>query len=357
MALIPLNIPLTTEWKDITDAIFTVFEDKHGIEFYLPYEHTKTLEILVDTSGTAVIDENHNFTGTKLDRYFINTSTRLNSTYKYYARALETVATISIKDKGNAVSIEGVDTFHGALNIHDADVHNVPFNEHFHEHTDITTTLDVASNAQATTIEVVDTTGFLVGDSFQISNGGIETTFPAITAINANVFTLDRRLDNDFAIGSTVEKTIINMAVLSTFASPRSFRVIPDGNQAWHLLSFTITMEHTKAADDGHFGDIINGLTNGVLFRAYNGTTGKYRTFTDWKINGDIAQDTGFIEYHTKAAQGNFGTISRASIRILTGAVPKLYGEKGDFIEVLLQDDLSSLVLFTMKAQGHVENL
>lgn len=117
MAIIPLNIQLTPNWLDITSLIDANFSSATGIEFYLPYEHTQTLEILVDDSGVAIIDDTYNDKGTRLDRYYLSTSTRFNNDFKYYARALDVRAVLSIKDKGNAVSIENVEATRDALTV------------------------------------------------------------------------------------------------------------------------------------------------------------------------------------------------------------------------------------------------
>jgi len=356
MALIPLNINLTTTWLDITDDIFNVFDNKYGVEFYLPYEHTKTLEILVDTTGIATMDENDNNTGTRLDRYFISTSTRLNVEYKYYARALDTIATISIKDKGNAVSIEGVDTFHGSINIHDACVHDIPVNELFHRHTGVATTLAIASLIEATSITITDITGFIVGTTFQIENGIIETTFPTVTSILGNVLTLDKPLDNAFAVGDKIEIVDTNMAVLGTLTNPVSFKLIPDKNQIWHIIRFLVGMTHSGAADDSKFGDIAK-LTNGAVLRAYNAIENQYRTFTIWKNNEDIKMDMYDVNYTDKAGGGLYGTNARGSLKIGTGAAAKLNGKNGDYLELLIQDDLTALASFNLKGQGHIEGL
>jgi len=353
MALIPLNIPLTTTWLDITTLILANFEAETGIEFYLPYEHTKTLEILIDTSGAAIIDSSNNDTGTKLDRYFINTSTRLNAEYKYYARALDTIATLSIKDKGNAVSIEKVDIFKGALPIYDADVYNVSFNEFFHEHTDVNTTLAIASVSGDISITVVNAAVFTVGDNIQIENNIIEPTFPTIITIVDDVLTLDRQLDFNFDIGTTIEVVNFEMSVSGTIGNPISFKLIPDKNQQWYVVSLTISMIHSSTGDDSLFGDI-SPLLNGITFRGYNGLTDQYRTNSNWKTNGDFALDFGNLEYTDKAGGGFHATKAQVSLKVRSGAVPLLSGVNGDYLEFLVQDNLLALESVRVKAQGHI---
>jgi len=93
------------------------------------------------------------------------------------------------------------------------------------------------------------------------------------------------------------------------------------------------------------------------VFRAYNGLADQYRTFTLWKTNADINLDTGGLTYKAKAPAGLYGISADGDITGRSGAIPEISGVNGDYLEILIQDDLSSLVEFVIKAQGHVEIL
>lgn len=264
-------------------------------------------------------------------------------------------STYSLASRLIGTNGEKIGSIGGALNIHDADVHNVPFNEYFHNHTGIETTLAVANSAGDTSITVTSAVGFSIGDHFQIENGIIETTFPKINNIVGTVFTLDRPLDNAFDIGSTIEEVSYDMNVSGTLANPVAFRLIPDHTQVWHLYRFLWSMTHSTAGDLGLFGNQA-ALTNGVVLRAYNGTTGQYRTFTNWKANSDMKDDMYDVDFDIRSGgQGTFGTTGRASIKIGSGASPNISGANGDYIEILIQDNLTGLVTYRIKGQGHLE--
>lgn len=260
--------------------------------------------------------------------------------------------------EGNPIS-----SLKGAIDIHDSDVHDVPVNELFHRHTGVATTLSVPSLAGATSITVIDDTGFTDGEPFQIEEtiGGvtnIEVTFPTIiSGVGTNTLLLDRPLDNAFSIGANVEEVTTNMNVLGTISAPISFQLIPDALQEWHVVRFLLGMVHSTAGDDSRFGDIAGGLQNGCILRGYNGATDSYRTFTNWKTNFDIKMDMYNLPNTDKAGAGNFGTNGRGSIRDGTGAAPKLNGIDGSYLELLVQDDLTTLIKFNLKGQGHIEGL
>jgi hypothetical protein len=280
------------------------------------------------------------------------------------------IKTTRINDKGqvtidplnklvNAVRLvgsngEAIDSLKGAISMHDADAHNVPFNEFFHEHTGVETTLAAAITPGDTSIEVVSPTGFLEGDNLQIGNGIIETTFPTITDIASSEFTLDRPIDFPFSIEDTVEEVIFEAAVVGSLGSPRAFRLMPDSGQTWHVISLTISMVHPLGGDDSKFGDL-SALLNGVVLRGYNGAADMHRTLTNWKSNSEMKQDTGTINPYTdKAAAGSHGTFFSVNIKERSGAVPSINGATGDYLEVLIQDDLTDLDSIKFKAQGHL---
>lgn len=340
-----------------TQNITTVSESKEWVLACSPFEQCEIESLKGDVSFIESVDiptseteqnnmhfqefEPRDFTGDEVSSLwvFIDKNSKLRK-----------------RPPSKATNIAGVGTFRGALNIHDADVHTIPFNEFFHRHTGVSDTIATASSAGDIEIEVTDGALFDIGDNLQIENGVIETTFPTITNINGNVLTLDRPMDYGFEIGDNVEIVTHNMAVNGSLSNPVSFKLIPDVDQSWHVIGFSLTLIHGSSGDDSRFGDIAGGLTNGVIFRAFNGATGQYRTFTLWKTNGDISLDTGGITYNDKAGGGNFGTNALGQIKIRSGAVPKISGENGDYIEVLVQDDISSLVAFEIKAQGHLED-
>lgn len=253
---------------------------------------------------------------------------------------------------GNAIG-----SLNGALSIHDACAHARPINMHFSQTTATATTLSAAPSAGATSITVTSATGFTVGDYIKISDTTVESTFSVITAIETNTITLDRPLDNAYSIGDDVTKVLINMNVNGSLASPQAFRIYaPLPNSELHILSFTLGILSSSAMDDSTFGSL-TALTNGVLLRGYNGTTGKYTTLTSWKSNEQIKLDTGVLTYADKAPAGKYGASTTGAIKERSGAAPHVNGTAGDYLELLIQDDLSTLDAFYIKVQGHLETL
>ncbi len=248
-----------------------------------------------------------------------------------------------------------INSLKGAISVHDADVHDTPLNKYFFEYTVTTTTLSAIALAGAKQIAVVNATGLVVGNSIEIKDGNVESTFPMITIIVGTLITLDRPLDFTYAIGDIVTKINYNMAVNATLAAPRSFRLFSDVGLSAHIQVFNLSLIHSGAADGSMFGDIAGGLVNGVVLRAYNAELNQFRTFTTWKNNSQMALDSGSILFSDKAGGGAFGTFMAAHIKQNSGATPKISG--GSYLELLIQDNLSTLTSMLVKGQGHFEGV
>lgn len=251
---------------------------------------------------------------------------------------------------------EQIGSLGGAINVHLAGVHNSAINDNFHRHTAVQTTLSVASIIGATSITVVSATGFAIGDYIQL--GGHITadfTYTRIIGIVGNVISINRPLGNPRAIGSVVQQIVLNLASISgSMASPQSYTLVPSSTQVWHVERIMIEMVHGSAGDLASFGNLA-ALTNGVIIRRYDGFSGTYNTLSGWQSNEDIFLDTGNIQFPIRSGGGgSFATIAFGSFSDI-GVTVKLDGSVGDYLELLIQDNLTALTNFRVKGQGHLE--
>jgi hypothetical protein len=242
----------------------------------------------------------------------------------------------------------------GAINIHDADVHNTPVNEYIHRHTTTTTTLSANADIGDTQLSVVSSVGFSAGDAIHLGPDTVYTFMhhPIVTAVAAGLLTIDRPLDIAFTSGDDVIQAILDLSsTVGTLASPISYKYWPITGVVEHVTRIIISMVHGSAADDSKFGDL-TALTNGVVFRASVG--GVIGTFTNWKTNSDIIQDMYDVVYTDKAGGGAFGTRAKGSFLEISVAV-RLDSATDDYLEILVQDNLTALDSFKIKVQGHIE--
>jgi len=245
----------------------------------------------------------------------------------------------------------------GAVNIHDADVHHRAINVYVHQHTAVATTISSDTSVSDYQVNVADTTGFNAGDTIDINTSTIETTHPTITNITPGtpgVFELDRRLDVAHFTGDAVTQAIINLSSqIGTLAAPQEYFAGPPPGEVWHIINLTLAMGHGTAGDFGLFGNV-GALTNGVVIRVR--INGNYGTLTNWKTNGEINVDTGDVTFHARSGGGGtWGTASNGAFKTRTGAIMRLDGDTNDQFEVYVQDDLTGLVFWNMKIQGHLE--
>lgn len=249
-------------------------------------------------------------------------------------------------------TFENIKTYRGALQIDAALVHRIGISEYAKRDLATSTTLDVAASSGDTLINVVSTTGFSVGDLITIFDTNvIERGHFHIVAIDAGVsITLNRPLDNSFDIGDNIQHIEITMNQLGTLSSPISYKVQPPVSERWQITRILITMLDSSSMDDGTFGGI-TALTNGVVIRLH--INGQDQTITHWNSNADLKDDMFDVEYADRAPAGQFGlsgrwTFTRAEF------IADLDGANGDYLEVLIQDDLTGLDDFEIKAQGRL---
>jgi len=252
---------------------------------------------------------------------------------------------------GNAIGSLG-----GAINIHDADVHTVLVNRHFIDFDAATENPSVAIAEGDTIILVADTTGFVVDGHIVIkdASGDIMEHHLDITAVVVNTsITVDRPIDIAYTTSATLEVVMINMAAtVGSLAAPIVYEVTPPSNEVWHIKRVLFSLTDQTAMDDSLFGGI-TALTNGVVLvedKAVN------QTITNWKTNGHEKEDMYDVSYSLKAPAGFYGFNGRFTFEKM-GAIVKLDGSLGDSLKVYIQDDLTNLDTFRMKAQGHKEGV
>jgi hypothetical protein len=243
-----------------------------------------------------------------------------------------------------------------ALNTHAVDVHNAIVNSYLHFHTATETTLAVATVGDGTEyqITVASAVGFAIGDDIHIGDGVTERTHPRIINILGAVLTLDRRLDKAHAIGTPVEKVYLDMSInAGTLAAPIVYWTGPAAGEVWHLTRIILALVHGTAGDLGLFGNL-TALTNGVVVRVRSNNA--YILYTNWKTAADIKMDMYDVEFDTRSGGGgSYGTSGRGTFT-RSGAVLRLDGAQGDRLEVMIQDDVTALDFFGVKAQGHLED-
>ena len=205
------------------------------------------------------------------------------------------------------------------------------------------------------TLVVVSATGFIVGQHIRIIEPlSDKYYFGTILNIVSNTITVDSPFDYPYAAGSEVTVSNTNMAVNGS-VTPVKY-VLRTGSpsivSAIDITRLMICCECSSAVDLNKFGDLAP-LTRGLLLRRRDGYT---KNVFNIKANRDMV-GMG-VEWNTfiasNPAQGIHGFSWRLTFagQDRIGVVLRIGQDEN--LEVLVQDDLSTLVSLHIILEGHV---
>ena len=233
-----------------------------------------------------------------------------------------------------------------------------PFDLYFTQDKGVPTVLTAAVAIGDRVVNVSSVTGFSIGDYVGVVSGASGEDrfyFAEILGIVSLTLTLDTPFDFPYQFGDTLFCTTRNLNVDGS-VTPEIFSVRGPGTGSQLQIDVTRVMLAMVTTDPpllSEFGDIAGGLVNGIVLRIRNGFT-----YNIWnlKSNYDIAihsfdtqtylesnpsQDiNGFSSRYTFAGQDKHGVVIRLGAN--------------DSLDLIIQDNLSSLVGFRLIAEGHI---
>jgi len=215
------------------------------------------------------------------------------------------------------------------------------------------TTLATQTAKDDYVINVADATGFIVGQYLTLySVDDNKVFFSNILAINTLAITIDMPLDFEFTVGSIVSVGSNAMDVDGSI-TPQIFGI---RNPTTADIPLTIDITRlmfsclaSSTVDLSMFGNIADGLTRGIAIRRVDGT---YENILNAKTNADLK---GLMyDFDIQAAQGSqqdgfTGRLTFAGQNKM-GAVIRLAANED--LQIIIQDDLTSLTSFTIVAEG-----
>lgn len=169
---------------------------------------------------------------------------------------------------------------------------------------------------------------------------------------------LDTPLDFAFTTSWGCSERSINMNVNGS-GTPVIFSLSPAGGAAnedleWDVVRVIFSIECAGNPDGVKFGDIVWGLAKGVVLRTTDGVTKNiFNVKTNWEFADrcfDVAYDDragGASDYFVRIRR-TFGGQSK------NGVVVRLEAKTSDTIDVIVQDNLSTILDFRCIAQGHI---
>jgi len=254
-----------------------------------------------------------------------------------------------------------LDAYHSILNadgdpilsVHIAHPHKHVFAHYGSRETGDYSTLAVQLDKNTKIATFTSAALFSLGDIVDIQSGTEHVHhYRGITAVSDDVITFDALTDIDFAIGSTVAKASINMAVDGSVA-PVIFEIPVKSSEFLHLETLTITSTHTDAGDDEKFCGM-DALDSGLHVRVNRNNGEAYETVAIWKTNQQMRADMGnAFAYLPAAPSGLDSTIGSYNFFEKSGAIELLQGSNNDVLEFIVQDDLTDLNSLLIKVHGH----
>lgn len=171
--------------------------------------------------------------------------------------------------------------------------------------------------------------------------------FAVVIGVVVNVITVDRPIDHIFPL-TTLGRIVSTAMNIDGSVTPVIFSVRA-GSIPTDIIRYLIGITDNLAMDNSKFGGIA-ALTNGLVFRVYNGYQ---KTVFCFKTNGEIKNFSFDAVYDDRAGAGLFGFYSRISFggQDKHGVVMRISGT--DVLQWVVQDDLTALSSLTVTAQGH----
>jgi hypothetical protein len=249
----------------------------------------------------------------------------------------------------------------GSLRTRQQDQTTDPVDLYFVQPLGAPTTLatDALADGANRNITLTDATGFVDGDVVGMVSGDGSGRFLWAVQIGAavgNVIELQLPIDYAFSAATTVViRANANMAVDGS-TTTQIFQIGPVGD----VVDIDITRVNGYIIDDSNmddsgFGGIVGGLTYGVVLRRVkqNGDTHVY-----WvaRTNGALAMISGGDLTYTDRAggSGEYGARYRNTWNGPEKHDVVIRLSEGDTLEMLIQDDLSSLLEYYSMGQGQV---
>lgn len=220
------------------------------------------------------------------------------------------------------------------------------------------TTLTATAVFNTYTLTIADATGMVAGNLFRIidpvNNRFFQGTILNIVGVTPATITTDAPLDFAYASGSEFATGELNMNVDGS-VTPQVFKFrigqtsIPAVADVTRMI---MICETENAVDLNKFGDIVDGLTRGIMFRASNGIV--QNIFTVRTNNGlaGIAYDFTVFSA-SNPAQGINGFAMRLTFNGQEKLGVALRTGQDDNLEMWIQDDLTSLVSLRVVLEGH----
>jgi hypothetical protein len=261
---------------------------------------------------------------------------------------------LKIKDGCGTDQLACVES-NGGLAVNIQDQHSEVIDSLFNQSvSNFTIAADTTASTETTLNYVFTATGghgIAVGNEILLLDVIADIAFQAVVVVVAtDTITVDRPIDHIFPSASALGRIVTsNMGVVGSLATPQIF-TFRAGDDPVDINRMMLTMLAGSATmDDGKFGNIA-ALTNGLVFRTYNGI---HKTIFNFKTNRDIKQWCYDVNYSENAPAGDSGLSARITFNGQDKHGVSLRVSGTEVLQWVVQDDLTGIDELIASVEGH----
>jgi hypothetical protein len=195
--------------------------------------------------------------------------------------------------------------------------------------------------------------GAVIGDV--IESRTVENFVQAeIINVVGDTITVSTPWSRTFPIGTTVGLGSPLLSVLGSLASPVIFNVDPSSAQEIDITRIILNFIDNTAMDFTTFGSLAE-LPNGVTLR-YLQADGTFINLFNFRSNGELIERSFDHNFQSKIGGGSFGFVARSTWagKDKRGVTIRIDGSLAEELQLVVQDDLTSLTKLRVVAQGHL---
>jgi hypothetical protein len=228
-------------------------------------------------------------------------------------------------------------------------------------------TITLASDAAIDdrTLDLVAGHGTLFGETIELAEIGTsffmqtEVIDPAGlaapgTPVPGNIIDIDQLVNRTYTTAGALAARSTDEMNIDGSVTPQIFSILPLSSQAGDMVRVIFEMRDTASMDFSTFAGQPS-LNRGCMIRVKR-PDGTFKNLFNFKDNGDIIEQ-GFDHNFLLPRQGN--TIKGFTSRVTWGGqskhgvVIRVDGALGEELQMVIQDDLTTLDRFHLIAQGH----
>jgi hypothetical protein len=216
------------------------------------------------------------------------------------------------------------------------------------------TTLSAPALKDTNEVTLTSVTGITTGQYFGMFDTATEQfEFATVVAPPVeNVVTIDSPLCCDFSAGSLFNPLTRDLNVDGS-GTPITFSIAPQASGRVRVTRILGVMTTTGTADFSKFGDIDGGLLKGIVLRRNNGITDNIwnvksnADFASLAYDFDIFDPSGPLGVNGLKFRYTFNGEDKHGTSVLL--------PPGDRLDLIVQDNLSTILSFRITVQGYEE--